>query len=48
MSSHQERSIIFVLCTAAALREEHKLKVSENSVMRKIQGPAEKPDDFLS
>ena len=39
MSSHQGQSIIFVLWGATTLREEHWLRVSENSVVRKIFAP---------
>ena len=39
MSSYQKQSIIFVLCGATALREEHRLRMFENRVARKIFGP---------
>jgi hypothetical protein len=39
MSSHQEQSIIFVLCDETALREDHRLRVFENGVLSKIYGP---------
>jgi len=39
MSFHQGQSIIFVLCGATALREEHRLRVFENRVVRKILAP---------
>jgi len=39
MSSHQGQSIIFVLCSATALREEHRLRVFENRLVRKTFAP---------
>jgi hypothetical protein len=37
LPSHQQQSIIFVLCGATALKEEHRLRVFESRVLSKIQ-----------
>jgi len=39
MSSHQGQSILFDLCSATALRVEHRLRVFENTVVRKLLAP---------